>query len=297
MDPEVKIAWRKGTAVPGFNIPYRPMMAPVVSALVDTNTFGLVMVARLEWEKFQAGSLEAIAEEYFRVGREGFTRLHLDHVPVIDEDGQRVDFEEIVARALKVGYHSVMVDGSRLSLRENIHCTRLVVEMAHGRGAPVEAELGAVLGHEAAALPDYEEIFSSGTGFTRPEEAALFVRATGVDWLSVAIGNIHGAISQALRHQPKKPARLDLNHLHRLQQAADIPLVLHGGTGIQKEYLQAAIKNGIAKVNIATAIRQVYEKWMDRSVSKAQEEVYRTATTILKEELAVAGNQTILRQA
>ncbi|MCM8768088.1 MAG: class II fructose-bisphosphate aldolase [Candidatus Omnitrophica bacterium] len=296
MESKVNIAWRKATAIPGFNIPYRPMMAPVVQALVDTRTFGLIMVARLEWEKFQAGSLEEIAKEYSRVGQEGFTQLHLDHVPVIDEDGQKVDFLSIIKRALDCGYDSVMVDGSRLPLKENIWCTKKVVEMAHSIGKPVEAELGAVFGHEPRPLPSYEELFSSGQGFTDPEQAGIFVKETGVDWLSVAIGNIHGAISQASSQQPKLQARLDIEHLKKLQQAAGIPLVLHGGTGIKKEYIQSAIKNGTAKINIATAIRQVYQRWLDTSVSKAQQEVYHTACRILKDELALAGNLDLLRE-
>lgn len=290
MESLVSLAWKKRTALPAFNIPYLPMMAPVVQALRDTQTFGFIMVARLEWEKFQAGSLEAIAEEYFRAGDENFTRLHLDHIPVVDEDGQKVDFISIIQQALKCGYHSVMVDGSRLSLEENIKNTKKVVELAHAQKVPVEGELGAVLGHEEGLLPDYEELFSTGFGFTDPEEAGFFVEQTAVDWLSVAIGNIHGAISAFTRNKPKVRARLNISHLQAIQQRTKIPLVLHGGTGLSREDLQAAIQLGIAKVNVATAIRQVYERWMNISVAKAQEEVYQEAVRILKEELCLAGN-------
>ena len=77
--------------VPAFNIPYLPMMEPVVAALRATRVFGLIAVARLEWIKFEARSLQAVYDEYQRVKDERFTRLHLDHVPVIDEDNLRVD--------------------------------------------------------------------------------------------------------------------------------------------------------------------------------------------------------------
>ena len=84
------------------------------------------------------------------------TALHLDHVPVIDEENRRVDWKPIIQECLDLGFNSVMVDGSRLSLEENISVTRQVVEMAHAVDVPVEAELGAVLGHEKGPLPPYE---------------------------------------------------------------------------------------------------------------------------------------------
>jgi fructose-bisphosphate aldolase class II len=146
-----------GTVVPGFKVPYLPMMAPTVQALRDTNSFGLIMVARLEWVKFEARSIEAIAEEYRWVGDPRHTRLHLDHVPVIDEDNLQVDFVGDISRALAAGYESVMVDGSRLSLAENIAATKQIVDLAHARGVMVEGELGAVMGHESGPLPPYEE--------------------------------------------------------------------------------------------------------------------------------------------
>jgi ketose-bisphosphate aldolase len=278
-----------GVSIPGFNIPYLPMMAPVVKALRDTRTLGLIMVARLEWIKFQSGSLKAISDAYEKVKDERFTRLHLDHVPVIDEDNLRVDYEQVIGEAIALGYDSVMVDGSRLSLAENIACTRRVADMAHKAGIVIEAELGAVMGHEAGPLPPYDELFVSGKGFTDTQEAIRFIQESTADWLSVAIGNVHGAISAA-RSEKKIEARLSISHLTALNHALDIPLVLHGGTGIGKSYLTEAIKNGIAKINIATAIRQPYERYMDSSISKAQQAVYDEMLVILNEELEVSGS-------
>jgi fructose/tagatose bisphosphate aldolase len=192
-------AWKKGIVVPGFNIPYLPMMEPVVRALRDTGTFGLIMVARLEWIKFKSGSMKSIRDEYEKQKDLRFTRLHLDHVPVIDEDNLLTDFETIISDAIELGYDSVMIDGSRLSLNDNIKSTRKIADLAHSAGIPVEAELGAVMGHESGPLPPYEDLFSSGKGFTSPKEAVKFVEETQTDWLSVAIGNVHGAISAAAR--------------------------------------------------------------------------------------------------
>ena len=284
----VKRALDAGTAVPGFNIPYLPMMAPVVDALRDTQCFGFIMVARLEWTKFEAGSVEAIQAEYARVKDERYTRLHLDHVPVIDEDHLRVDYEGDIARALAVGYDSVMVDASRLPLEENILASRRIVEMAHARKVPVEAELGAVMGHEAGPLPPYDELFASGAGFTRPDEAARFVRETGVDWLSIAIGSVHGAISAA-RSEKKIAARLDIAHLKRLREATGVPLVLHGGTGIPRHYILDSIRNGIAKINVATAIRQPYEAARAASPEAAFRAVYDATVAVIEQDLDLGG--------
>ncbi|TAN36078.1 MAG: class II fructose-bisphosphate aldolase [Verrucomicrobia bacterium] len=290
----VERARRAGIVIPAFNIPYLPMIEPVVRALQDERSFGLVMVARLEWEKFESRSLEAIRDEYEKFKLSGHTRLHLDHVPVIDEDNLQVDYVEIIGRAIRAGYESVMVDGSRLPLAENIACTAKIVQLAHAAGVPVEAELGAVMGHEAGPLPPYEELFASGKGFTDPDEARRFVEGTGTDWLSVAIGNIHGAISAATKGQKKVAARLNIEHLAKINRVAGVPLVLHGGTGIRKECILDSIKHGIAKINVATAIRQPYEQALGQGVAAAQDAVYRAMLTVIREDLEIENSVNVL---
>lgn len=289
----VRRAAELGLMVPSFNTPYLPVMEPVVRALVDQDCFGLIAVARPEWTKFEARSLAAVAKEYARCGQPSHTRLHLDHVPVIDEDHLPVNYMEFLQEAIDLGYQSVMVDGSRLDLEGNIAATRKAVELAHRAQVPCEAELGAVLGHEAGPLPPYEELYESGKGFTDVDEAARFVRETGCDWLSVAIGNIHGAVSGAARDQRKVEARLNLEHLERLRQATGIPLVLHGGSGIKQEYLLGAIKHGIAKVNIGTEIRQAYETALRStgSVIAAQEAVYERTTWMIRDYFGLSGTR------
>jgi ketose-bisphosphate aldolase len=286
----IKNAWKAGLVIPAFNIPYLPIMEPVVRALRDTGAFGFIAVARPEWMKFQARSLKAVYDEYQRVKDERYVRLHLDHVPVIDEDGLTVDYQAIIQEAIQLGYQSVMVDGSRLPLAENIEATKKIAAMAHAAGIPVEGELGAVLGHEAGPLPPYEELFTSGKGFTDPEEAKRFVNETGVDWLSVAIGNIHGAISEAARDAKKVQARLNLEHLERIREASAVPLVLHGGSGIEKEYVLGAVKRGIAKINVGTAIRQPFEVGSKESVVAGQQAAYEATVRVLTEELELAGS-------
>jgi fructose-bisphosphate aldolase class II len=283
-------------AIPAFNVPYLPMIEPVIRAVSDQNSFAMIETARLEWIKFEAGGPRLVAEEFSRWQNPDHVGLHLDHVPVIDEDGQRVDYLAVIQLALDLGYHSVMVDGSRLPLDENIAATRQVAELAHIAGIPCEAELGAVLGHEAGPLPPYNELFVSREGFTKVEEARRFVAESGCDWLSVAVGNIHGAISEGLKDQKKIPARLDLDHLQSLARATSVPLVLHGGSGIPQEYVLASFKKGIAKINIATEIRQAYESALlsTGKVSAAQDAVYMRTAWLIGEYFGLAGIQTIV---
>ena len=265
------------TAIPALNIPYLPMVEPVAQAIADEGIKAIIHVARVEWEKFSAKSLEDVAREYRKHEKPGFTLLGLDHVPVIDEDLKPVDYRSIILRAIDAGYKSVMIDGSRLDLKANILATAEIADLAHGAGLACEGELGAVMGHESGPQKPYEEIFSSRLGFTDPEEAGRFARETRCDWLSVAVGNIHGAVAEATRHQKKPVARLDIDHIEKLYEITGLPLVLHGGSGIPSEYIRQAIAAGITKINIGTEIRQAYEKSMEvksGDVAAAQEQVY-----------------------
>lgn len=287
------------TIIPAFNIPYLPMMEPVVQAVVDENSVAMVQVARLEWEKFQSHSPEQVAAEYVKYGKPGYTYLHLDHVPVIDEDNQQVDYLPIIQRALSVGYQSVMVDASRLPLEENIAATKAVARLAVAANAAVEAELGAVSGHEKEGLDiSYEELFRTKQGFTNLKEATRFARESGCDWLSVAVGSVHGAIAQSTRHLQKPAARLDIEHLAALYQATgQMPLVLHGGSGIQQEYILRAMQHGIAKINVATEIRQPYENALaekPQNIGYAQEQVYERTRWVLRDFLQTTDNKTRL---
>ncbi len=278
-------AWHAGLAVPAFNVPHLPMLQPIVQAVVNQQSFALIETARVEWLKLGAGGPQAIAREFFRCQEPEHVRLHLDHIPVIDEDGQQVDYVGIISQAIDLGFHSVMIDGSRLPLDDNIAATQRIVALAHQAGIPCEAELGTIFGHEPGLLPPYEELFASGKGFTDVDEARRFVTETGCDWLSVAIGSFHGAISQAYTGQPKLAARLDLDHLGKLSIAARIPLVLHGGSGIPRQVVRDSIKRGIAKINIATDIRQVYQSTLKVSnkISVAQEALYQHTCWLIDE--------------
>lgn len=160
--------------------------------------------------------------------------LHLDHCGTL----------EGVRDALEAGYPSVMYDGSSLPFEENLAVTRAVVEMAKGYGADVEAELGHV--GSGASLSD----IGDASHFTDPALAEQFVRETGVSSLAVSIGNGHG-------NYVKTP-ELDIARLAEINRRLGIPIVLHGGSGIPDAQVRAAVRNGIAKMNVATDYHQAY---------------------------------------
>jgi len=300
MDRIMKKARELKIVIPAFNVAYLPMLKPIADALKENQSFGLVEVARPDVEKFGAISYRAVVEEYHKYAHPQYMRLHLDHVPVIDEDGNRVDWEALIRQGIDLGFDSVMIDGSRLPLEENIAVTKKVVEMAHAKKIPVEAELGAVLGHEKGPLPPYEELFSTGKGFTEPEEAKKFVSETGVDWLSVAIGNIHGAISGAAKDSTKIAARLNIDHLKKLRDETGIPLVLHGGSGIAREYVLEGIRNGISKINVGTEIRQAYERGLkerEGNIPYAQEKVFQKMNELICDYYGIKGSALKLDRA
>ncbi len=174
-------------------------------------------------------------------GVEGW--IHLDH-------GGSV---ELVERCLEAGFDSVMIDASEKPFEENVETTCRVVELARPYGVNVEAELGYV-----AKLGQ-----TQGGGFTTPEEAATFVEQTGVNALAVSIGSAHGFYKQA----PK----LDIERLAQIHAATDVPLVLHGSSGIPHEMVQEAIANGIVKVNLATEIKDNFMRALKGVLTESDE--------------------------
>lgn len=291
-------ARNQGVLIPALNVAYLAMMEPMINAAVDTTTFILIEAARVDWNNFGAGSIKDVFLEYSKFKNEQFTRLHLDHIPVIDEKQKKLDYMSFIREAVDLGYDSVMIDGSRLSLEGNIQTAKEVADYAHRFGVAVEAELGAVLGHESGPLPPYEELFASGKGFTDIEEAVQFIKAAHCDWLSVAIGNIHGAISGAGMNQKKPEARINLDHLKALNDALGIPLVLHGGSGINLDYVRKSSALGIAKMNIGTDLRQVYEQGLKEtgSIDKAQQKLYDRCCEVFTKELAVSGKASLVSE-
>ncbi|MCG8569757.1 MAG: class II fructose-bisphosphate aldolase [Spirochaetes bacterium] len=157
--------------------------------------------------------------------------VHLDHTQ--DPD--------IIARAIHSGYDSVMYDGSQLPLNDNIYYTREMVDYAHKHNIMIEGEIGSV-GYSDLS----ENIYKSQ--FTDPEEAGYFAEKSGVDMLAVAIGTIHKL--------DKPNAEIQFDRIAEIEKATDIPLVIHGFSGVKTEDIRYLKGHQIGKVNIGTAIRQ-----------------------------------------
>lgn len=163
--------------------------------------------------------------------------LHLDHGTSL----------EIVMRCIRHGWSSVMYDGSKLPFEENVANTRQVVELAHLVGVSVEGELGRLVGVE-----DNISVTEREAAMTDPDQAQEFVKRTGVDALAVAIGNAHGFY--------KGEPQLDFVRLEQIRARIEVPLVLHGASGIPDEGIRRAVKIGVDKINIDTEVRAAFQK-------------------------------------
>ena len=161
--------------------------------------------------------------------------VHLDHSDSLDD----------IRAALDSGLTSVMADGSGLSYFENVAFTREAVELAHGRGAVTEGELGRLTGTE-----DDLTVPENLAKLTDPDQAAGFVAETGVDALAVCIGNVHGRY----RGEP----RLDFQRLAAIRDSVSVPLVLHGASGLPEAMVRRAIELGVCKLNVNTEVREAY---------------------------------------
>jgi fructose-bisphosphate aldolase class II len=162
-----------------------------------------------------------------------------------------------IRRALDNGFTSIMIDASKLPFEENSRETRRVVEMCSAANVSVEGELGCVGSDEGSSLVGQAD----SAFFTDPDQVAVFVERTGVAALAVAIGNAHGKY----RGKP----RLDFTLLEQLRDAADVPLVLHGGSGISEEDFKKAVELGIAKINFYTGMSQAALAAMEAGMKAA----------------------------
>lgn len=156
--------------------------------------------------------------------------VHLDHGVTM----------EMIYRALRIGFTSVMIDASALPYEENLALTKQVVEMAHAMGVSVEAELGRLVTGEAGSKEEGPALKAEDF-YTDPAEAEAFCKETGVDALAIAFGTAHGFYTA----QPK----LDFDVVENVAKATGLPLVMHGGSGVSEEGFKKAIANGIRKVN------------------------------------------------
>jgi len=224
-------AQSKGYAVPAFNIHNLETMKTVLETAQELRSPVLIAATpstvSYMGEEFLISMMEAAKKRY-----DIPICFHLDHHEKINDIKALIDS----------GVHSVMIDASHHDFEENIRIVREVVDYASSFGVAVEAELGRLSGVE-----DDLEVDEKDQIYTNPAQAKEFVSRTGIDSLAVAIGTAHGLY----KGEPK----LDIERLSAIQREVDIPLVLHGASGLPDELVQQTIKNGICKVNIATELK------------------------------------------
>lgn len=222
-------AKENGYAVCAFNIENMEMVQAVVAAAEETGSPVIIQtsantVKYAPMDMYMAMVSAALKQVNVPVA------LHLDHG----------DGTGLAQRAVRAGYTSVMIDASKQPFEENVKQTAAVVQLAKPVGVSVEAELGNVGGKPGD--PEY-----GSDGYTKVDEAVAFVEQTGVDSLAVAIGTAHGVY----HGEPM----LDLDRLRTLRDALDVPLVLHGASGLTEQDVKNCINNGISKINYATELR------------------------------------------
>lgn len=236
-------------AVGAFNINNMEIIQAIIGAAEELNSPVIIQASQ--------GGLKYAGVEYIAAlgklaGRNASVpvALHLDH---------GTDFDQVM-QCIRHGFTSVMIDGSRFPLEENIAFTKKVVEIAHSVGVTVEAELGKIGGTE-----DHITVSEKDATFTDPQEAKRFVEETGVDYLAIAVGTAHGVY----KGEPK----LDYDRIKAIREVVDIPLVLHGSSGVPSESLQKAISLGICKINIDTDIRASFAKAVNEFVKENPTEI------------------------
>ena len=224
-------AYRNKYAVGAFNVENMDMILAVMRAAEETKS-PVIMETSTGTLKYAGpevyfANIKAVAE-HSRIP----VACHLDHGNTFG----------IAIRAFRAGYTSIMIDGSKLSFGENISLTKSVTEVCHAGGVPVEAELGRVGGKE-----DDLDNTQEANPFTDPEEAFEFVTRTGCDFLAVAVGTAHGIY--------KGTPQINFDVLNQIHHAVNIPLVLHGTSGVPDDQVIRAVNMGMCKVNYATDLR------------------------------------------
>jgi tagatose 1,6-diphosphate aldolase GatY/KbaY len=234
MDQLLQPAWRGKYAVPAFCTWNAEVADVILQVATDLQAPVILMNGPGEFSLHSPETLarvcRAVAQRY-----PGPAALHLDHG----------DSPEMVQQCLDAGYTSVMLDYSTRPFAENVAALKAVVAKAHPKGVTVEGEIGSV------GRVDTVSVEGGNTStLTDPAEAARYAEMTGIDALAVSIGNAHGIYTRL-------PV-FDFERLETIRQTVRVPLVLHGGSGTQPQYVRQAISLGMAKVNIASELCQAF---------------------------------------
>lgn len=224
-------AQREGYAVPAFNIHNLETLQVVVETAAEMQSPLILAGTPGTYRYAGTGNIVSIAGNLAKVHQLPLA-LHLDHHEGLAE----------ISTGVLAGIRSVMIDGSHLPYADNVAIVKQVTTFSHRYDVSVEAELGRLGGIEDDLVVDIKD-----TLYTHPQQAAEFVEKTGIDSLAIAIGTAHGLYTA-------KP-ELDFQRLAAIRQCVDIPLVLHGASGLPEADIRRAISLGICKVNVATELK------------------------------------------
>ena len=225
-----------------FNTTDSDMLEAVIAAAEEMNSPVVIGTAEI---LLPYGELKLIAPSIIAAAKRA-------KIPVVVHYDHGLTFDRCI-EALKLGFSSVMFDGSTKSYEDNLKETAEIVKIAHSFGASVEAEIGHVGNADVG-----DDLLSDM--YTTPEEAEEYVKSTGVDALAIAIGTAHGVY--------KKKPMLNIDRLKSIRKRIDTPLVLHGGSGLSDDDFRNTVKEGIAKVNIFTDLCLAGERAMKEGLEK-----------------------------
>ena len=231
-------AKKGGYAVPAFNVDNLESVLGVLNAVEKTCKPTIIQTIP---KTLKYGGIPAYSSLVRALYKDGVDiAIHLDHGGDI----------KICEDCINAGYSSVMIDGSMLSFEENIALTKSVVALAHARGISVEAELGTIGGKEET---------EGQIKYTEVEEAKEFVERTRVDSLAIGVGTAHGVY--------KGEPHIAIDRIKEIADVVDVPLVLHGASGLSDEVIRACIDAGISKINFATHLRQAFTDGLKKGLA------------------------------
>ena len=266
----IKKAEQDKVAVGHFNISECVALKGIVKATMELNLPVIIGLSEGEQNfigtKRAALMVQSLREEF--------------NWPIFINSDHTKSFEA-VKKAVEAGFDSVHFDGGKLPFEENIKKTKEVVEWVKSvnPNVLVEAELG-YLGASSTILKEVpKDAAINPDDLTKPEQAAQFVKETGVDLLAPAVGNIHGMFKNAPN------PNIDIERIKALREAAGVPLVLHGGSGIRDEEFTKAIDAGISVIHINTEIRLAWRQGMEKALAESPEEItpYKILPTTVEE--------------
>lgn len=250
-----------GRGIGAFNVIHLETAEALVAASAEANLPVILQISQNCADYH--GGLEPIALATLAVARRAATpvAVHLDHA----------ERPELVDEAVALGFGSVMFDGGKLSYDDNVALTKAVTARAHAAGVYVEGELGEVGGKDGAHAPGVR---------TDPDEARSFVAETGVDALAVAVGSSHAMTDRS--------AALDIDLIGRLKAALDVPLVLHGSSGVPDAVIVEAVRAGMTKINVSTHLNGFFTRAV-REKLEADERLVDSRKYVAPGRAAIAG--------